>query len=249
MIIINDKLNKKFHQQKDGICEQNEELRLRSVAQAYAICENSIGVLSNLRTDTSHIYLGRVGEVLGFASADTYQKVDSVWEEEIYARIHPDDWPVRCLQELTFFHMVSASHSKDSFSWHLENTMRMKDDKEKYHRILHRIFYFTGSSKPGICYSLCLYNLTHKEEKTAYLVNTLTGDYKRLEVGNDSLLTSREKLILQMIQQGKSSKTIGERLGISKHTVDRHRQNIITKLQVTNTAEACHKAQVLGLID
>ncbi len=28
-IKINDKLNKKFHQQKDGICEQDEELRLR----------------------------------------------------------------------------------------------------------------------------------------------------------------------------------------------------------------------------
>ena len=124
MVKINDKLNQKYRQQKDGVCEQDEELRLRSVAQSYAICENSIAVLSNLRTDTSHIYFGRVGEVLGFASADTYQKVDSVWEEEIYARIHPDDWPVRCLQELIFFRMVSASHSKDSFSWHLENTMR-----------------------------------------------------------------------------------------------------------------------------
>lgn len=165
MIKINDKLNKKFRQQKDGICEQDEELRLRSVAQAYAICENSIAVLSNLRTDTSHIYFGRVAGILGFDAAETYQKVDSVWEEEIYARIHPDDWPLRCLQELTFFRIVSASHSKESFSWHLENTMRMKDNNGKYHRILHRIFYFTGCSKPGICYSLCIYNLTSKKEK------------------------------------------------------------------------------------
>ncbi len=122
MIKINDKLNKKFRQQKDGICEQDEELRLRSVAQAYAIYENSIAVLSNLRTDTSHIYFGRVAGILGFDAAETYQKVDSVWEEEIYARIHPDDWPLRCLQELTFFRIVSASHSKESFSWHWEKS-------------------------------------------------------------------------------------------------------------------------------
>ena len=89
MIKINDKLNKKFRQQKDGVCEQDEELRLRMVAQSYAICENSIAVLSNLRTDTSHIYFGRAGEVLGFASADTYQKVDSVCEEEIYTLARP----------------------------------------------------------------------------------------------------------------------------------------------------------------
>ncbi|WP_367383126.1 MULTISPECIES: LuxR C-terminal-related transcriptional regulator [Segatella] len=42
---------------------------------------------------------------------------------------------------------------------------------------------------------------------------------------------------------------IADRLEISKHTVDRHRQNIIAKLRVNNTTEACHKAKRLGLID
>ncbi len=55
--------------------------------------------------------------------------------------------------------------------------------------------------------------------------------------------------MLQLIRNGKSSKLIAELLEISKHTVDRHRQNIIGKLQVNNTTEACHKAKILGLID
>ena len=38
-------------------------------------------------------------------------------------------------------------------------------------------------------------------------------------------------------------------MGISKNTVDRHRQNIIEKLQVSNTTEACFKAKKLGLIE
>lgn len=249
MVEINEKLDERYRQQKDGVFDEDEEWRLRQVAQSYALCENSIAVLSNLRTDQSHIYFGKVGEVLGFANGGSYQKVDSVWEEEIYARIHPDDWRVRCLQELTFFRMVSASHTKETFAWHLENTMRMRDYEGRYHSVLHRIFYFTGRSKPGICYSLCLYNLAAKDISGAWLVNTLTGERKKLDVENSPLLTERERLVLQLIREGKSSKLIAERLDISKHTVDRHRQNIIAKLQVSNTTEACHKAKQLGLIE
>ena len=67
---------------------------------------------------------------------------------------------------------------------------------------------------------------------------------------------SREKTINPTVEAygsdnagGKSSKMIADRLEISKHTVDRHRQNIIAKLRVNNTTEACHKAKRLGLID
>ena len=249
MVEINEKLDARYRQQKDGVFDEDEEWRLRQVAQSYALCENSIAVLSNLRTDQSHIYFGKVSEVLDFADGGSYQKVDSVWEEEIYSRIHPDDWPRRCLQELMFFRMVSASHTKDSFAWHLENTMRMHDHDGRYHSVLHRIFYFAGRSKPGICYSLCLYNLAAKDDKGAWLVNTLTGERKKLDVENSPLLTERERLVLQLILEGKSSKLIAERFDISKHTVDRHRQNIIAKLQVNNTTEACHKAKMLGLIE
>ena len=108
MVEINEKLNERYRQQQDGIFEADEEQSLRMVAQSYALCENAIAVLSNLRTDMSHIYFGKVGDILGFDTSAVYQKVDSVWEEDIYARIHPDDWRMRCLQELSFFRMVSA---------------------------------------------------------------------------------------------------------------------------------------------
>ncbi|WP_418830104.1 response regulator transcription factor [Phocaeicola sp.] len=85
--------------------------------------------------------------------------------------------------------------------------------------------------------------------EAAYLINTMTGEKKILLTDESQLLSDREKSILQMIQSGKSSKMIADRLEISKHTVDRHRQNIIAKLQVNNTTEACHKAKKLGLVD
>ena len=145
--------------------------------------------------------------------------------------------------------MMSSSHSKEMFSWYLENTMRMCGKDGEYHYWKHRIFYFSGSGQQGVSYSLCLYNLTSEDNGQDCLVNTMTGEKKLLVIDEHHILTEREKFVLQMIQNGKSSKMIADRLEISKHTVDRHRQNIIAKLQVNNTTEACHKAKRLGLID
>lgn len=249
MLEIDDRLNKRFHQQRDGVYAQEEEDRLRLIAQAYAICENSIAVLSNLRTGKSHIFFGKSCQILGLGKSNTIQTIDSVWEEEIYNRIHPNDWKKRCLQELAFFRMMSSSYSKDMSSWYLENTIRMLGIDGEYHLWKHRIFYFPGDGQQGISYSLCLYNLTSEDSGAAYLFNTMTGKKKILQMDEHQILSSREKLVLQMIQNGNSSKMIADKLEISKHTVDRHRQNIIAKLRVNNTTEACHKAKELGVID
>ena len=233
----------------DGVYSQDEERRLWLVAQSYSLCENSIAVLSNLRTDKSHIFFGKSCELLGLGKSNTIQTVDSVWEEEIFNRIHPDDWKKRCLQELAFFRMVSSYHSKEIFSWYLENTMRMCGKNGEYNYWRHRIFYFSGSGQQGVSYALCLYNMAPEDGGGAYLVNTMTGERKLLVIDESHILSEREKFVLQMIQNGKSSKMIADRLEISKHTVDRHRQNIIAKLRVNNTTEACHKAKRLGLIE
>jgi two-component system, NarL family, response regulator NreC len=49
-------------------------------------------------------------------------------------------------------------------------------------------------------------------------------------------LTSREREILQMIAEGKSHREIGEQLHISVRTVDTHKNNIMQKLDMHDTA-------------
>ena len=63
MIEINDKLNEKLCQQMDGQLEEDEELQLRLIAKSYALCENAIAVLSNHRTNKSHIYSGKTSGI------------------------------------------------------------------------------------------------------------------------------------------------------------------------------------------
>ncbi|MCG4719976.1 response regulator transcription factor, partial [Bacteroides intestinalis] len=50
------------------------------------------------------------------------------------------------------------------------------------------------------------------------------------------------------INKGKMSKDIAQTLSISINTVNRHRQNILEKLQVNNSIEACRIAKELHLL-
>ncbi len=50
-------------------------------------------------------------------------------------------------------------------------------------------------------------------------------------------LTVREREILKLIAEGKSSKEIGELLCISVRTVERHRANVLDKLNVNKTVD------------
>ena len=49
-------------------------------------------------------------------------------------------------------------------------------------------------------------------------------------------ITSRERKVLHLIAYEHSSKEIASRLYVSYETVNSHRKNIMTKLQVRNTA-------------
>ncbi len=52
-----------------------------------------------------------------------------------------------------------------------------------------------------------------------------------------SVLTDRETQVVALIAQGKTSREIAEDLTISVKTVERHRDNVMAKLDVHNRAE------------
>jgi two-component system nitrate/nitrite response regulator NarL len=61
--------------------------------------------------------------------------------------------------------------------------------------------------------------------------------YGEKQEPSESKLTSREQAILARVARGLSSKAISNELNISARTVESHRQNIKTKLQLNTTAE------------
>jgi DNA-binding NarL/FixJ family response regulator len=67
-------------------------------------------------------------------------------------------------------------------------------------------------------------------------------NWARMRRGEDNVrsadaLTVRQREILKLIAEGKSNKEIGDLLYISVRTVERHRANMMSKLNVRKTAE------------
>ena len=61
-------------------------------------------------------------------------------------------------------------------------------------------------------------------------------------------LSTRERQILILLAQGRTSKEIAQQINISVNTVDNHRARLLSKLGVSNTASAISLAVRQGLI-
>ena len=62
-------------------------------------------------------------------------------------------------------------------------------------------------------------------------------------------LTTRERQVLLGISRGETNARIAERLGLSANTVDKHRTNMMRKLNVHSAAELLALAVRDGLLD
>lgn len=84
------------------------------------------------------------------------------------------------------------------------------------------------------------------------ILNTKTGDFITPVdsfFNTRTILSEREVTVLKLIHDGLLSKEISERLHISVHTVNTHRQRILEKLEVDTSIEAVKYALALGLLD
>jgi two-component system response regulator NreC len=68
------------------------------------------------------------------------------------------------------------------------------------------------------------------------------------DAGADDLLTAREREVLACIADGMTSREIAEKLVISVKTVERHRENIMAKLDIHNRVELVKYAMRKGII-
>jgi len=79
-----------------------------------------------------------------------------------------------------------------------------------------------------------------------YVVDTYSGKIKNAAVSMAEL-SGREREIVQLIAEGKSSKEIAGELFISAGTVEKHRKNIMEKLNLHSIAELTRYAIKNGL--
>lgn len=70
---------------------------------------------------------------------------------------------------------------------------------------------------------------------------------KKKNLPSDSL-TPRERQVLKMVAEGKTSRDIAELLSISTRTVEHHRANLLKKININNTADLIKYAIDMGYV-
>lgn len=87
---------------------------------------------------------------------------------------------------------------------------------------------------------------------SSILISQLTNSSASLEpkqnLGEEMMITKREKEILTLLLSGKGNKEIAEALDISKRTAEVHRFNLMKKLKVKNLMELSNKATEYSLL-
>ena len=99
--------------------------------------------------------------------------------------------------------------------------------------------------------------ILHKEDAVESIVDALNcisqgqkvvSQSIQEKIANDAFdLTNREFHILCLIIKGKTSAQIGEALNLSPRTVEKHKQNIMHKMQCSNTSQLIATAHRLNI--
>jgi DNA-binding NarL/FixJ family response regulator len=86
---------------------------------------------------------------------------------------------------------------------------------------------------------------------SADVASVVVDDYSRRlsdsAASSFSLLTEREREILQLVAEGRANKQIADTLGVSVKTVDSHRQHVMEKLDLHSVADLTRYAMREGL--
>ena len=86
----------------------------KNTAFNYARIENSIAVLSDIQSNRSYIYYGGLSRVLGIKGTGSSAEVHSIWEEEIFRLIHPDDLAENICRNSDFSISSNISRSRNA---------------------------------------------------------------------------------------------------------------------------------------
>lgn len=220
-------------------------------AYTYAECmaqlENCVAVVSDLKLGRSKIYAGEFGDILGL---DGYSEENSIWESRILTLISEEEREEKYLAEMRFFNHIRRIPRNKRHLYYLVTHLRFNLRGNKSVNVLHRMYYRYENSGDTVRYAICLYTPSASDFKAkSMVINTLTGDCEALtDTSDNKILSRREVEVLTLIERGLTSKEIADKLCISIHTVSRHRQEIISKLQVKNSTEACRLARQLNIL-
>jgi len=224
----------------------------RDIVAACAAVDNDCRVITDASADLCWVFSGAFGKLIGLK--ESFSEVCSSDEDEIYNRMHPVDLVDKRMLEYEFFKFVDALPVEEKMKHKATCRIRIKNRDGNYLAVTNSTQILRLSTSGKIWLILCRYDLAPNQSMShdisPRIVNFINGEITEVKISEKRahILTDREKEILRLIRDGKPSKQIADMLGISIHTVNRHRQNILEKLSVGNSHEAIMAAFEMELM-
>ena len=167
--------------------------------------------------------------------------IEASQEIDIEKLVHPDDWEVVRRIDKKVWEFLNTLPEEEKLTYKYIYELRVLE-RGKYVRMIYqmRILAFKEDNFLGMGIIDLAPEQSANTSVRFQIKNCLTDEIVpfAIESAADTLLTSREREVLALAKEGMFSKEISEKLNISIHTVNRHRQNILEKLQVDNMIEA-----------
>jgi DNA-binding NarL/FixJ family response regulator len=88
-------------------------------------------------------------------------------------------------------------------------------------------------------------SISRRQERIQQLETKRTGGYNKKATS----LTTREMEVLQLVAEGKANKEMAAELGIGMKTVEKHREHVMQKLDIHDTAGLTRYAISAGIIE
>lgn len=175
-----------------------------------------------------NVYLNQYGlDLIGYTQEEI-NKMGYHFYEEV---IHPDD------MEVIPQTYEATTKYNSTMSFVFMQRLKFKEQLNYHWFYNHGTLlstYEDGSPRQALIVSVEITETMHTQNQLTYALKEINRLKHALKL---SALTAREKEVLHLIAKGKTDKSISEKLSISIQTAKKHRNNLIEKTGVNNTAE------------
>jgi DNA-binding CsgD family transcriptional regulator len=201
----------------------------------------------------THVFLSS-----NFGSSLGYSLQDFKTEEEHFldSKVHPDDFIVLIQNAVTALKLVLNFSVDEKLNNKIISEYRILNADGNYVRVIEQQQVLELDTYSNYWLGLSILDISPNQKDMhegikSQLLNFRTGkiiSFTEPKEDVTNALTKREIEILKMVRDGFLSKEISDKLTISLHTVNTHRQKILEKFDVNNSMEAVMLASKLGLI-
>jgi DNA-binding CsgD family transcriptional regulator len=177
--------------------------------------------------------------------------------QEFFDFFHPDDLAQTLTYVAKIFEMLFDLNPDERGNYNFTIFTRIRNGLGEYqwNSLQYPAIYFDENGK--YLFGMALYtNVNHLMKHDAEPMLTVLDSSQKTkqiftcyssknEVGESKIyprVSPRERDIIALLAQGKASKQISDILGITKNTVDNHRQRLLRKFGVTSSAELVVRA-------